>query len=117
MIQHSTFFLHHEQLLKTGVLYAGRGEHESGPLGVLGSGVALILMTTLVGRVGASRGSVSIYFVPVVAILLGVGLLGERLTTSAIAGAALVLLGAWLTSRPEKVPGRMVANESRSIDH
>lgn len=73
------------------------------PLGVLGTGVAFVLMTTLVGRVGASRGSIAIYFVPVVAILLGVGLLGERIAPSAVIGTGLVLMGAWLTSRRERV--------------
>lgn len=72
------------------------------PLGILGTGLAFVLMTTLVGRVGAARGSVAIYFVPVVAILLGVALLGESVSPSAIVGTALVLLGAWLTSRSEK---------------
>ena len=76
------------------------------PLGVLGTGLAFVLMTTLVGRVGAARGSVAIYFVPVVAILLGVALLGERITLSAAIGTALVLLGAWLTSRSETVAVR-----------
>lgn len=71
------------------------------PLGVLGTGVAYVLMTTLAGRVGAPRGSVAIYFVPVVAILMGVGFLGERVAPSALIGTALVLLGAWLTSRKE----------------
>jgi drug/metabolite transporter (DMT)-like permease len=71
------------------------------PLGVLGTGVAFVLMTTLVGRVGASRGSIAIYFIPVVAILLGVGVLGEPLAPSAAAGTGLVLAGAWLASRAE----------------
>lgn len=71
------------------------------PLGVLGTGVAFVLMTTLVGRVGASRGSIAIYFIPVVAIVLGVGVLGEPLAPSAAAGTGLVLAGAWLASRAE----------------
>ena len=71
------------------------------PLGVLGTGLAYVLMTTLVGRVGAARGSVAIYFVPVVAILLGVFVLGEHVEPIAILGAALVLGGAWLTARRE----------------
>ncbi|MGH9457686.1 MAG: DMT family transporter [Thermoanaerobaculia bacterium] len=71
------------------------------PLGILGTGVAFVMMTTLVGRVGPARGSVAIYFVPIVAIVLGAGLLGERISSSAIAGTALVLAGAWLTSRKE----------------
>lgn len=79
------------------------------PLGVLGTGVAFVLMATLVGRVGATRGSVSIYFVPVVAIALGVLLLGERITVPALAGTALVLAGAWLASRREREPAAEVA--------
>jgi drug/metabolite transporter (DMT)-like permease len=73
------------------------------PLGFLGTGLAFIMMTTLVGRVGPSRGSVAIYFVPVVAILLGVTLLGETVALSAVVGCGLVLAGAWLTSRRESV--------------
>ncbi len=69
------------------------------PLGVLGTGVAYVLMTTLVGRVGAARGSIAIYFVPIVAIGLGVAFLGERVAGMAVAGTGLVLAGAWLTSR------------------
>jgi drug/metabolite transporter (DMT)-like permease len=69
------------------------------PLGVLGTGVAFVLMTTLVGRVGGPRGAVATYFIPVVAIALGVLLLGERVAPAALAGTALVVAGAWLTSR------------------
>lgn len=71
------------------------------PLGVLGTAMAFVLMATLVGRVGGPRGSVAIYFVPVVAMILGVMLLDETIALSAILGTALVLAGAWLTSRRE----------------
>jgi drug/metabolite transporter (DMT)-like permease len=71
------------------------------PLGVLGTGLAFVSMTVLVGRAGAARGSVSIYFVPVVAILLGVLFRDERVAPIALVGTALVLAGAWLTSRRE----------------
>jgi drug/metabolite transporter (DMT)-like permease len=71
------------------------------PLGVLGTGVAFVLMTTLVGRVGGPRGAVATYFIPVVAIALGVVFLGERVAPAALAGTALVVAGAWLTSRRE----------------
>lgn len=71
------------------------------PLGVLGTAVAFVLMGTLVGRVGGPRGSVAIYFVPIVAIILGVIVRGDTIEPIAIAGAALVLLGAWITSRKE----------------
>jgi len=72
------------------------------PLGVLGTGAAFVLMGTLVGKVGGPRGSVAIYFVPIVAIVLGVIVRGDTIEPTAIAGAALVLLGAWITSRKEK---------------
>jgi drug/metabolite transporter (DMT)-like permease len=72
------------------------------PLGILGTGVAFVMMTTLVGRVGGPRGAVATYFIPVVAIVLGVLVLGEQVAPSAVAGTALVVTGAWLTSRPER---------------
>jgi drug/metabolite transporter (DMT)-like permease len=65
------------------------------PLGILGTGLAFVLMTTLVARGGGH------YFIPVVAIALGVAVLGERVAPTALAGTALVVAGAWLTSRPE----------------
>jgi drug/metabolite transporter (DMT)-like permease len=71
------------------------------PLGVLGTALAFVLMTTLVGRVGGPRGSISIYFTPIVAILLGVAFLGEVVAPVAVVGVGLVLLGAWITSRKE----------------
>jgi drug/metabolite transporter (DMT)-like permease len=74
------------------------------PLGVLGTGLAFVLMATLVGRVGGPRGSVAIYFVPVVAIALGVVALGEAVHPLALLGTALVLVGAWVTSRREDAP-------------
>ena len=72
------------------------------PLGMLGTGLAFVLMTTLVGRVGGPRGAVATYFIPVVAIVLGVLLLDERVAPAAVAGTALVVAGAWLTSRRER---------------
>jgi drug/metabolite transporter (DMT)-like permease len=72
------------------------------PLGILGTGLAFVLMTTLVGRVGGPRGAVATYFIPVVAIVLGVLLLDERVAPAAVAGTALVVAGAWLTSRRER---------------
>ncbi len=77
------------------------------PLGVLSTGVAFVMMTNLVGRVGAARGSVSTYFIPIVAIALGVVFLGEAVAPMALIGTGMVILGAWIASRPE-VPARIV---------
>jgi drug/metabolite transporter (DMT)-like permease len=71
------------------------------PLGVLGTALAFVFMATLVGRVGGPRGSIAIYFVPVVAIALGAVFLSEDIAPLAVAGVALVLIGAWFTSRKE----------------
>jgi drug/metabolite transporter (DMT)-like permease len=71
------------------------------PLGVLGTGLAFVFMTNLVGRVGGPRGSIAIYFVPIVAILLGVVVREESVEPLSLVGAALVLLGAWVASRRE----------------
>lgn len=72
------------------------------PLGMLSTGLAFVWMATLVGRVGGPRGAVAIYFVPVVAVVLGVVALGEQVAPLAVVGTALVLVGAWFTSRRER---------------
>ncbi len=69
------------------------------PLGLLGTGLALTLFTTLVSRVGPSRGSIAIYFTPVVATLLGVLVLGDQIGPPALVGTAFVIAGAAVTSR------------------
>lgn len=70
-------------------------------LGLLGTGIAFIAMFLLVGRAGATRGAVAIYFIPVVATILGVTFLDETVQTIQLIGMALVLTGAYLTSRRE----------------
>ena len=70
-------------------------------LGALSTGLAFAAFTTLVGRVGATRGSVATYFIPVVAIILGVVLRDETVAAISLVGTGLVLLGAYLTSRKE----------------
>ena len=72
-------------------------------LGVLGTGWAFVAMATLIGRVGATRGSITTYFVPIVAVAIGVVFLDERVPASAVAGTALVLAGAALVSRRDTV--------------
>lgn len=71
------------------------------PLGVLGTAMAFVLMATLVGRAGATRGSIAIYFVPVVAMVLGVVFRDEAVEPVAMVGLVLVLIGAWFASRSE----------------
>lgn len=70
-------------------------------LGVLGTGVAFVAGATLMGRVGATRGTVLTYLMPVVSIALGVSFLDERFGAYEGIGVVLVLLGAFLASRAE----------------
>ena len=72
------------------------------PLGCLGTGLAFVWMATLVGRVGASRGSITIYFVPVIAILIGALVRSETISVVSLAGTALVLTGAFIASRTQR---------------
>jgi drug/metabolite transporter (DMT)-like permease len=71
------------------------------PLGVFATGLAFVASSTLSARVGAIRGSVPIYFLPVVAMLLGNLVRHETIPGPAIAGVVLVITGAWLSSRRE----------------
>jgi drug/metabolite transporter (DMT)-like permease len=71
-------------------------------LGVLGTGIAFVWFTTLIGRVGPARAAVSIYVVPIVAIALGAAFNDERVHAAALLGTVMVLVGAWLVSRPRR---------------
>jgi drug/metabolite transporter (DMT)-like permease len=79
-------------------------------LGFLGTAFAFVAFTTLVGRVGATRASVTAYFLPVTAIVLGALVRHEPIGWAAVLGTALVLVGAFLASRPDRsasMPGRL----------
>jgi drug/metabolite transporter (DMT)-like permease len=67
-------------------------------LGTLGTAGAYALMGSLVGRVGSTRSSFVAYLVPVVALVLGVVVLGEELSWLTLSGAAFVTVGALLAS-------------------
>lgn len=71
------------------------------PLGVLGTALAFVFMAILVGRVGGPRGSIAVYFVTVVAMILGVVFRDETIAPIALLGVAMVVLGAWSASRRE----------------
>jgi drug/metabolite transporter (DMT)-like permease len=70
-------------------------------VGVLGTGVAYVLMSTLSGRVGATRSAFINYAIPVVALILGVVFRDELLAPIAVIGVFLVIAGAVLASRRE----------------
>lgn len=70
-------------------------------VGVLGTGLAFVLMGTLAGRVGPTRASFITYCIPVVALVLGVVFRGDIVAPVAVAGVLAVIAGAFLASRRE----------------
>jgi drug/metabolite transporter (DMT)-like permease len=68
-------------------------------LGVVGTGTARALNATLAGRTGAARSALTTYLAPVVAIALGVTVRNDHIQATELAGTALVIAGAYLTSR------------------
>lgn len=70
-------------------------------VGVLGTGLAFVMMGSLVGSVGPTRATVITYLIPVVALLLGVVVRDEVVAPLAVIGVGLVIVGALLASRAE----------------
>lgn len=70
-------------------------------LGIFGTAVAFVMMTTLAARVGATRASILTYLEAVVALILGVLIRNDSVAALEIVGCFVVLLGAWCTSRVE----------------
>ncbi len=68
-------------------------------LGMFGTAIANVLIAKAAGRFGAARASGSTFFIPVVAMILGVAILHESVAPLAIAGCFVCLSGAWLMKR------------------
>lgn len=79
-------------------------------LGVLCTAIAMLLMFYLVSNAGASRASVITYINPLVATVLGVGQLHERLGVGGIVAFTLILLGSWLATRGSAPHGETQAS-------
>jgi drug/metabolite transporter (DMT)-like permease len=87
-------------------------------LGLLCTAAAFVLYGTLVVEVGAGRALVVTYINPVVAVGLGVAILGERPGAGAIAGLLLILAGSWLSTdgRLPPSPRAIVTRLAARID-
>ena len=73
-------------------------------LGAMGTGLAYVLYGMLMVRAGAVRGVIGVFFTPIVATVLGLVFRDEKVTVLAVIGMCVVICGAWLTSRPDRVP-------------
>jgi len=67
-------------------------------LGVVCTAMGLVVFFRLITEAGPGRASVITYVNPVVAVVIGVLVLGERLGGMSIAGLLLILGGSWLST-------------------
>jgi drug/metabolite transporter (DMT)-like permease len=89
-------------------------------LGLLCTATAFVIFSVLIGEAGTSRATVITYVNPVVALVLGVALLGEQPGAGALAGLVLILTGCWLataTATPGSVAvlSRGVGGKGRAL--
>jgi drug/metabolite transporter (DMT)-like permease len=68
-------------------------------LGLVCTATAMLLMFYLVSHAGAARASIITYINPIVATLLGMLILHERLGIGGALAFVLILLGSWLATR------------------
>ena len=70
-------------------------------LGVVGTGFAYVLQFDVVRGAGPVVALTITYLIPVVAVLLGVVVLGEHLGPAQLVGFAVVMTAAWVVNRPQ----------------
>lgn len=75
-------------------------------LGLVCTALAFVLFLRLINAAGPVRAVVITFVNPAVALLLGVVVLGESVTTGMIVGFPIVLIGSWLATRatPDRQP-------------
>ncbi|HKE78730.1 MAG TPA: DMT family transporter [Solirubrobacteraceae bacterium] len=74
-------------------------------LGLFCTAAAFVFFGALIVEVGPGRALVITYVAPVVAVALGVTVLGERPGAGAVAGLLLILAGSWLSTDGRLPPG------------
>jgi drug/metabolite transporter (DMT)-like permease len=74
-------------------------------LGLFCTAAAFVFFGALVTDVGPGRALIITYIAPVVAVALGVTVLGERPGAGAVAGLLLILAGSWLSTDGRLPPG------------
>lgn len=68
-------------------------------LGAFGTGAAFLVFYTLIERVGATNTTLVTYLIPLIAVLAGAVVLGERLALPAILGGLLIVAGVWIAQK------------------
>ncbi len=73
-------------------------------LGALGTGIAYLLYYGIISAAGATVATTVGYLMPLVSVLAGIAILGERLTWNGPAGAGVIVAGAALTQARQRTP-------------
>jgi len=81
-------------------------------LGVLGSGLAFVLLFYLIHEIGPTRATMVTYLFPLGGVILGVTFLHEQLTWQLIAGAALIIASLVIANWE---PGKQKGIEPQSV--
>jgi len=88
--------------LRSGVHLTGTRVGAIVLLGVFGTGIAYALNYASIAAVGATRASLVTYLIPVVAVIVGIAVLGEPFEARVITGGGVIVVGIAM------VQGRMV---------
>jgi drug/metabolite transporter (DMT)-like permease len=75
-------------------------------LGLLPTALAFVLFFGLIRSIGAARGSLVTYLNTAFAVILGIIILHEPLSTGIVVGLPLILLGSYLASKKNSVEGK-----------
>jgi drug/metabolite transporter (DMT)-like permease len=86
-------------------------------LGLVCTAAAFVIFTVLIAEAGTSRATVITYINPVIAVALGVALLGENLGAGSVAGLLLILAGSWLSTDGRLPPGLARIARPRPVPH
>ena len=78
-------------------------------LGVFGTGIAFVVMYTLVGTVGPAKAQLVAYVAPGFSVIYGATFLDESLTVATFGGLVLILAGSWLAA-DGRLPRRVRAD-------
>ena len=78
-------------------------------LGIACTALAFVIFGALIAEIGPGRALVITYVNPVIAVALGVTILGERPGAGAVAGLLLIIAGSWLSTDGRLPPGLLHA--------
>ena len=74
-------------------------------LGIACTALAFVILAALITDIGPGRALVITYVNPVVAVALGVAVLGEHVGPGSVAGLLLIIAGSWLSTDGRLPPG------------